>query len=232
MTTWRSKAIPFVRRYAGGSVLDVAVNVVLPYVAYRIAQPHLGDVDALLVSMIPPLVWSLLEFARKRRVDALSIFILAGIALSLLAFLGGGNVRLLQLRENFVTGAFGLAFLISAAFGKPLIYQLARAGMQRKSAAEAESFARLQSNVHVRRTMMLMTVVWGAGLVVQTALACVLVFAMPIATYLLVSPILGYGVLGVLALWTFWYAERQKRIGAAYRRGADEDALRAQRKPG
>jgi hypothetical protein len=45
---------------------------------------------------------------------------------------------------------------------------------------------------------------------------------------LLVSPILGYGVLGALALWTFWYVQHQKRIGAAYRRRAEEDALRAQ----
>jgi hypothetical protein len=190
--------------------LDAVVNVVLPYVAYRLAQPALGDVHALLISMLPPIVWSVAEFARSRRIDALSIVILAGIALSLLAFLGGGSVRILQLRENIVSGAFGLAFLVSAAVGRPLIYELARAGMQRSSAAEAASFAQRQSNAHVRRTMMVMTIVWGAGLVVQTALACVLVFQLPIATYLLVSPILGYGAVGVLGLWTFWFARRAR----------------------
>jgi hypothetical protein len=231
MTTWSSRLLPLIRGRAARGALDVVVNVGLPYVAYRLAQPKLGDVHALLVSMIPPLVWSLAEFARNRRIDALSIVILAGIALSLLAFLGGGSVRFLQLRENFVTGAFGLAFLVSAAIGRPLIYQLARAGMQRSSAAEAESFAQLQSIASVRRTMTLMTVVWGTGLVAQTALACVLVFRLPIATYLLVSPILGYGIIGALALWTFWYARRQKRIGAERRRRADEDALQSQRKP-
>jgi len=231
MTSWTRKALPLIRGGAGARVLDIVVNIVLPYVAYQVAQPKVGDVHALLISMIPPLVWSLAEFARNRRIDALSIVILAGIALSLLAFLGGGSVRLLQLRENFVTGAFGLAFLISAAIGRPLIYQLARAGMQRTSAAEAESFAQLQSNAFVRRTMMVMTLVWGIGLVAQTALACVLVFQMPIATYLLVSPILGYGVLGALGLWTVWYTRHQKRIGAEHRRRAEEDALTAQRKP-
>ena len=50
-----------------------------------------------------------------------------------------------------------------------------------------------------------MTLVWGFGLLAQTALACLLVFALPIADYLIVSPILGYGTMGALGLWTFWY---------------------------
>ncbi len=205
----------FVRQRAGGVAIEIAINVVVPYVAYTLARPTYGDVGALLISMIPPLVWSLVEFVRKRRVDALSLFILAGIALSLLAFAGGGSVRFLQLRENLVTGAFGLAFLISAAIGRPLIFELARASMRRESAAKAESFERLQDNAGVRRAMTLMTIVWGAGLLAQTALACVLVFTMSIGAYLIVSPIVGYAGIGLLALWTFWYVERRKRLAAA-----------------
>jgi intracellular septation protein A len=165
--------------------------------------------------MIPPIAWSLIEFVRKRRVDFLSLFILASIGLSLLAFVGGGSVRFLQLRENLVTGVFGLAFLISAAIGKPLIYELARASMRRTSAAKAASFERLKDNVSFRRSMTIMTVVWGAGFVAQTAAACVLVFVMPIGAYLIVSPILGYGTMGLLALWTLWYGQRAKRRGIA-----------------
>ena len=66
-----------------------------------------------------------------RRLDALSLLVLAGIVLSLLAFFGGGGPRMLQLREKLVTGVIGLAFLASAAVGRPLIYELARAGMAR-----------------------------------------------------------------------------------------------------
>jgi FtsH-binding integral membrane protein len=65
--------------------------------------------------------------------------------------------------------------------------------------------------------MNLMTVVWGLGLIAQTALACVLVFTLSIRNYLIVSPILGYGAMGALALWTFWYGKRARRIGDARR---------------
>jgi hypothetical protein len=210
----------FIRRNGAATAIELGVNVVLPFVVYSLAKAALGDVKALLASMAPPIAWSVFEFVRRRRIDGLAILVLAGIALSLLAFAGGGSVKFLQLRENLVTAAIGLAFLLSAAIGKPLIYQLALAGAQRKSATEAAAIVALRDNVYFRRTMLVMTLVWGAGLIVQTALACVLVFAMSIQAYLVVSPILGYGTMGALALWTVWYGNRQKRIGAARRAAA------------
>src|SRR4051794_29697578 len=116
------------RKTLGSIAIELLVNFLLPYVVYVKAEAGIGQVHALLAASLPPIVWSVIEFARKRRVDAVSILVLAGIVLSLLAFLGGGSVRFLQLRENLVTGLIGLAFLGSAAIGRPLIYQLARAG--------------------------------------------------------------------------------------------------------
>jgi hypothetical protein len=60
-----------------------------------------------------------------------------------------------------------------------------------------------------------MTLVWGFGLLAQTAVACLLVFQMSIRHYLVVSPIVGYSIMGGLALWTFWFVKRIKRRGAA-----------------
>jgi hypothetical protein len=63
--------------------------------------------------------------------------------------------------------------------------------------------------------MTVMTLVWGCGLLVQTIVACLLVFRISIRNYLVVSPILGYGMMGGLALWTFWYVKQMKKRGAA-----------------
>jgi hypothetical protein len=203
------------RKTLGSIAIELLVNFLLPYVIYAKAEAGIGQVHALLAASLPPIVWSVIEFARKRRVDAVSILVLAGIVLSLLAFFGGGSARFLQLRENLVTGLIGLVFLGSAAIGHPLIYQLARAGQLRKSPAEAERFEALRDKQHFRRGMTIMTLVWGFGLLVQTMVACMLVFRMSIRHYLIVSPILGYGTMGGLALWTFWYVKQMKRRGAA-----------------
>lgn len=214
-----STAWAYVRANGAGIGVEALVNFIGPFVIYSLAKPHLGDANALLASSGPPIAWSIIEFARKRRVDALSMLVLAGIALSLLAFIGGGGVRF---REKLVTGLIGLIFLGSAAIGRPLIYQLARATSMRRSASEAQELEAMRDNVHFRRTMTIMTLVWGSGLVAEAAVACTLIFALSIPQFLVVGPLIGYGTMGLLALWTLWFARRQRRLGAARRAAAAE----------
>jgi hypothetical protein len=215
-----STAMGMARRQAPGLIVEILVNFVLPYVIYVYAKPSLGDVHALMASSLPPIVWSLVEFVRKRRVDAISLIVIAGIVLSLLAFIGGGSVRFLQLRENLVGGLVALVFLGSAAIGKPLIYQFARAGAARRSAAAGAELEGLRQNAGFRRTMTVMTLVWGFGLLASTVVSCVLVFTLSIRAYLLVSPIIGYGTMAALGLWSFVYGRRAKRRGEARRAAA------------
>jgi hypothetical protein len=213
----RTAAVTFLRKNGAMAVIEGLVNFVLPYLVYIETKHALGDVKALIASSAPPLLWSIAEFARKRRMDALSLLVLGGIALSLLAFLGGGSVRFLQLRENLVTVFIGLVFLGSAAIGHPLIYQLARATMLRKSQSELASFDAIRDNKYFRRTMNVMTLVWGFGLLGAAAISCALLFVMSIGAYLLVSPAVNYGAMGALGLWTFQYGRTQRRKGDARR---------------
>ena len=199
---------------------EALINFILPFVIYNYAEAKLGEVRALLASSAPPILWSMVGFARHRRLDALSLLVVSGIALSLLAMLGGGGARFLQLREKLVTGVIGLVFLGSALIGKPLIYELARASMRRKSEGEAQQFEALQVHAGFRRTMTVMTLVWGLGLLADVAVSVMLVFALSIREYLIVNPILGYGTMGALSLWSFLYGQRAKRRGEARRAAA------------
>jgi len=213
-------------RVVAATAVEVAVNIALPYALFSLGRAALGDVHALMVASAPPTLWGLAEFARHRRVDALSLLVLGGLVLGVLALVGGGGVRFLQLREQLVIAAVGLVFLASAAVGKPLIYQLARARVRRKAAAEvnavaAQAFEALRDHPVFRRAMMVMTLAWGAALTGEAALAAALVFVLPIRQYLIVSPVIGYGALAALTLWTWRYAAR--RVAAA--RAASERAL-------
>ena len=158
----RRMALTYLRANGVGLATEAAINFVAPYLIFSWAKPHWGDVDALIASSAPPILWSLVEFARRRRVDALSILVLSGIALSLLAYAGGGGVRMLQLREKLVTALIGCIFLGSAIIRKPLIYQLARATLARRGSAELSGFEALRDNPFFRRTMTVMTLVWGS----------------------------------------------------------------------
>jgi hypothetical protein len=216
----------YLRQNGAHILVEALVNFILPFAIYAYAEAPLGPVRALLASSAPPIAWSLVEFARNRRLDALSILVVSGIALSLLAMLGGGGVQFLQLREKLVTGVIGLAFLGSALIDKPLVYELARASIRRKSEGEAQEFEALRVHAGFRRTMKVMTLVWGLGLLADVAVAVVLVFTLSVRAYLIVNPILGYGTMGALGLWTFLYGRRARRRGEA-RRAAEDQLARA-----
>ena len=220
-----ARIITYVRQNGRHVLAEALVNFILPFLIYTYAEAPLGAVRALLASSGPPILWSLIQFARSRRLDAVSLLVLSGIALSLLAMLGGGGVRFLQLREKLVTGMIGLVFLGSALIGKPLIYELAHATMRRKSEAEAQQFEALQVHAGFRRTMMVMTLVWGVGLLADVAVSVVLVFTLSIREYLLLNPVLGYGTMGALSLWSFLYGRSAKRRGEARRAAAASVAV-------
>jgi len=212
-----TQAVQYLRAHGVKVGLEVVVNFLLPFLIYDFGRASLGDVRALMASSAPPILWSIIEFARVRKVDALSILVIGGIVLSLLAFAGGGGVKFLQLRENLVNGVIGLIFLGSAAIGKPVIYELARANVRRASPDGAAEFEALRDNVYFRRTMTVMTLVWGFGLLALCAVHCVLVFAVSIKLYLLISPPISYVFAGLLIAWTVWYVRRARQRGAARR---------------
>jgi hypothetical protein len=215
------KAGSFLRQRGLGIALEVGVNFVLPLLIYDNTHARLGDVRALMASSVPPIAWSIIEFIRVRRVDAVSMIVLAGIALSLLAFLGGGGAKFLQLRERLVTGLIGLAFIVSVLIRRPLIYEFARATMvRRQQTAELADFESRRDEPGFKRTMNLMTLVWGSGLLVDAGASIVMVFAMSIHDFMIANRFLGYGVTGVLSGWTWWYARRARRRGEARRAAA------------
>ncbi|AWN15829.1 putative membrane protein [Salinisphaera sp. LB1] len=184
---------------------ELGVNCVLPLLIYDQLAPTMGDVRALMASSVPPMLWAIIEFVRRRRLDAVSVMVLGGIALSLLAMIGSGSARFLQLRENLVTALIGMVFLGSVLVRRPLIYYLARAGIERSAPDQAAVFEALRHQPHFHRAMTVMTLTWGVGLLLSTAAACVLVFSVSIHEYLIVQPFIGYGTMGLLVLWTIGY---------------------------
>ena len=106
--------------------LDFLVNLGGPFLVYQLATGHMSETAALIVSAAPPILWSIGQIIWSRKLDALSLLVISGIALTLVATLLGGSPRLLLIRESFITGIFGLIFLGSLLFPRPLLFYLAK----------------------------------------------------------------------------------------------------------
>jgi hypothetical protein len=212
-----AKILALARTHGPKALLEVVLNFALPFAIYSLTRDRFGDVPALMMASGPPVLWSISGFIRERKIDAISILVLSGIVLSLLAYAGGGGVKMLQLREHLVTGLVGLIFLGSIAVGRPLLYHLARAGAARRSADAAALLSALRDDTRFQRQMLVATVVWGIGLVGNCAVQCALVFILTIKQFLLVSGPVGYTWLGLLTAWTFWFVPRAVRQAMARR---------------
>lgn len=198
-----------------GLVLELAVNFLLPWLAYRLARSHMDETAALIVSAVPPMLWSLVELARFRRVDALSVMVLVGIVLSVVSMALGGSPRMLLMRESLASGAMGVVFLLSLPMRKPLIFYLARATIAREMEGGAARFEAIwRERPALVASLRTITLVWGIGLSVEMVLRSWMALTWPIGRFLAVSPFLSYGIYAVLGAWTFRYRKTMRgRIG-------------------
>ncbi|TDV36137.1 hypothetical protein C7405_10438 [Paraburkholderia caballeronis] len=198
-------------------IAELAVNLLLPWVAYRLALPRWGDGGGLIASAVPPAVWSIVGLVRFRRIDALSATVLLGIALSLGAMAFGGGPRVLLMRESLASGVIGVVFLLSLVMKRPLVFYLARATVARETPEGVARFELLwQERREFASAMRVLTAVWGIGLVGETAVRGWLATTWPVERFLVVSPLLGYGLFGALMAWTLWYRTRIRRIGGTH----------------
>lgn len=194
-----------------GMIVEVAVNFLLPWLAYKLTLPHWGELGALYASAVPPIAWSLIEFARNRKIDALSILVVLGIALSIVLMAMGGSPKLLLMRESMASGAIGVAFLLSLLLKRPLTFYLARATVAREGEGGATRFEALwEERPALRQSIRLMTLVWGLGLAGENLLRAWLAWHWTVERFLVVSPFVAYGIYGALTVWTFIYRKRMK----------------------
>lgn len=194
-----------------GLILELFVNLVLPWVAYRVAHPYFGETGALYASAVPPIIWSIVEFIRSRRVDAVAAIVLLGITLSIVGMAFGGSPRTPLMRESIGSGTIGIVFLLSLFRERPLIYYLARATVAREMDGGAAHFEAVwDAQPGLRQMLRLMTFVWGAIMTVEMLLRWWMVVSWPVERVLVVSPVMGYTVFACLLLWTFWYRRRMR----------------------
>ena len=192
--------------------LDFLVNLGAPFLVYQLVSGHMSEKAALMLSSVPPILWSIGQLIWSRKLDALSLLVITGIALSLVATLLGGSPRLLLVRESLITGIFGLIFLGSLLFSRPLMFHLVKTTVTKQGMTQ-EAFASRWSIPDFRFTFYLMTIVWGVGLLVEATLKIILAFTMPTGLFLVVSPIISYTIyLGLLG-WSICYGNQRRKAG-------------------
>jgi uncharacterized membrane protein len=114
----------------------------------------------------------------------------------------------LLVRESMFTGVFGLACFVSLLLPRPMMFYFSRffvAGTDPQRQARFNSAWRLQE---VRLCHRLITTVWGSVFVGELILRIILIYRLPAAMVLVISPILIGVLTSVTMLWAFSYGHR------------------------
>lgn len=175
---------------------------------------------ALAVAAIPPAFDGLYGVVRRRRMDLISALVLAGIVVSIIAVLLGGNPRVLLVRESFFTGALGVACFVSLVLlPRPLMFYFGRYFATGDDPAKLAGYNALWQYPYFRHVQRLITLVWGVAytgeFVLRVGMAA---SALPIPVVLAVSPVIFGAITVATMVWTFAYARRAHQHGEAMRR--------------
>lgn len=196
------------------SVTMIAVfDVAGPLVAYNVLRSAgFSSVSALVLSGVFPAVGVTIGIIQHRRVDALGVLVLAGIAAGAVIGLVSHNARLVLDEGSVPTAVFGLICLGSLGTPEPLMYRLAVEFIG-PDTPKGQEFTGLWQYAEFRRVFRVITAVWGIGFLAEAVARVVIVQNTSTGTALAISKVLPYAVAAVLMAWTFGYGQYQKRKG-------------------
>jgi hypothetical protein len=197
-------------------VLMAVLDIAAPIIVYDVASgAGLGDVPALLLSAIGPLLNAVISVVVRGRIDEFSAFILTIIVVGAVTSLLFSDARLLLLKESAVTGILGLLFLASVPTSRPVMFLFGRRFATGGDPERIVWWNGLWQFPRFRRTQRLMTTTWGAGLFGEAVVRIVLTYRLPVATMVVVNAVVPPAVIGVLVVTTIIWGKRAGKAGEA-----------------
>ncbi|MEV0094892.1 VC0807 family protein [Streptomyces sp. NPDC050738] len=199
----------------------ILFSIVLPWITYGMLTDHgMHEVPALLLISCWPVAELAIYFGIHRRVDEFSMLILITLVLGALSALAYNSAKLLFLKDSALTGLLGIAFLVSLALKRPLIFYFGRKfGTDGTAEGVADWNAMWDKYPGFRTSQRKLTVVWGVAFLLEAGVKAALVYMLDTGTMVGVSNVLPFVVLGLLMVYTI----RTGRKGRA-RRAATEAA--------
>jgi len=192
-------------------------GAIIPLAVYYAVRPHVsGDAPALMIAGAIPAAWVIVEWIRKRTLDAIGSITLFGFVAGIIASVALGNSAfVLKVRDSAFTALFGLVCLATLRMHKPLMFHLGKALSAGDNEEKRAAYDELFDLPTARRTFLIITAVWGVGLILEATARVVLAVVLPTGPFLAVSPVLGGLCFGGLFGFTIWYSKVSRARGEA-----------------
>ncbi|MYT22299.1 hypothetical protein GTW69_18710, partial [Streptomyces sp. SID7760] len=167
-----------------GWILTIGLNVVAPILTYNQLHDHgWSEFSALLVSGAWPVLDSAISLAWRRKLDEFAIVTLVFLVITaVVSLVGAHSARALLIKDSGVTGLFGLLCLATLLAPRPLMFYFGRKFATDGTPESTAWWNGLWQFDGFRRTMTVMTTVWGIAYLAEAAVRVGLVFVLPTDT--------------------------------------------------
>ncbi|MFI2237736.1 VC0807 family protein [Streptomyces chrestomyceticus] len=162
-------------------LLDAGVPIASYYVLTGVFG--LSTLAALAWSGALPAARSVWSLVRERRFNAMATVMTVTNVVGLLLSLIAGDERLMLAKDSAVSSTFGLAVLVSALIGRPMLAPTLRPWLTRGDAAKGAAWDRLTArSARFRRVQSRHSAVWGAALLGECVARMIGAFTLPVDT--------------------------------------------------
>lgn len=168
----------------GHPAVSLLADIVVPVgLYYGLRAAGVGIYLSLLLSIVVPAGMAVYRLVRQRRVDGLAVYVLSILVLSALVSVFTGSPRTLLAREGWLIGITGLWFIGSVFARRPLAYLYTRPLLERlgRVGPSGTSWDELWDRLpRFRRIWRVSSVLWGIGLLVDSALRVIMAYTLPV----------------------------------------------------
>ncbi|CAG8595899.1 17414_t:CDS:1 [Dentiscutata erythropus] len=221
-------------------LLMMSIDLFLPLLLYYILSKFIPDIWALALSGVPPAISVLVNFIIRRQVSVLGILVVLAFIIGIILSVVQGDPRIYLLRESFVTGVFGLVFVITiipikigSFHMRPLLYYNSKnlevgdlKGLTEDEPIPERYERYWRSYAGFRQTFIVLTAVWGFGLLIEVPVRVFIIYhTATVDQAVYIGSIFLYSWLGCLTLFTFIYSRYMKKKGEEQQKFKDKDFL-------
>ena len=186
-----------------GILLDIAP----PLVAYYgLRAAGVSEYLALLIATLLAGAKVGYDAIRARRLDPFAGYLMLNFGLSLAVGLATSDARMLMVGDTLVGGIGALIFLGSCVLGRPLTQVVA----ERVQPDDAPESADTGAAAFRRRIHVLLSAMWGVGLLVGTGLSLGIIYSFSVDVGKGLNTAVSLAVIGILILLTIVIAKRAR----------------------
>ncbi len=185
-----------------------ALDLVLPVVAYWLLHAVFGlsPFWALGIGGLATMVNAIITTVRRGKLDGFGILVVIEVALSVVLLFVSDDPRVLLLKPAFYVGVAGVYALGSLFAGRPLVFEAGKPFATRGDPRMTEAYDRSWTvSEPFRAAIRAVTLVWGAGFLLDAVLRVIIVYSFPpaeITDSLLLSQVPLIAVLVAMIAYT------------------------------